>query len=401
MAVRDNSWTGRGLDGYIGNSDNWSAGAFAAHDNLIFPDDADTAYTLYGDISGIALSSVVNLSALAFGGAMNDYTESTHTFVDADVSVANDTVTEADHGLQTGQEIVLTTTGTLPTGLSADTTYYVIYVSSSTYQFATTYANAIAGTDIDITAASGGGTHTATYRSAVPTHFNVGSTDGDATNIFDDRGTGARYFNVGDATTVYLYGSGTCELNGIDNGTLYVRTTGTLTVGPDADTPCEFNTVALIGGTGTISLVNVTTQAAAAIPITLIEDTPTLYTYSRLTTVSQKGGTWRHFDNGSSTHQDGTVTSIVQESGATCFYNSSGLLSGCDIRGKIDFSTENLKAKTVGVASTTYPRLYKGCTMLDPAGIVTWAEEPELIGCAMNEITANFGSNKKYTISDI
>jgi hypothetical protein len=54
----------------------------------------------------------------------------------------------------------LTTTGTLPTGLTANTLYYVIFVSSSTFRLATTYANAIAGTAIN-TSVSQSGVHTA------------------------------------------------------------------------------------------------------------------------------------------------------------------------------------------------------------------------------------------------
>lgn len=53
----------------------------------------------------------------------------------------------------------LTTTTTLPAGLSLATDYYVIKVTDTTCKFATTYANAVAGTAINITDA-GTGTHT-------------------------------------------------------------------------------------------------------------------------------------------------------------------------------------------------------------------------------------------------
>lgn len=59
----------------------------------------------------------------------------------------------------TGTPVVVTTTGTLPAGLSADTVYYVINVSSTTMKLATTAANATAGTAVDITS-TGSGTHT-------------------------------------------------------------------------------------------------------------------------------------------------------------------------------------------------------------------------------------------------
>ena len=58
-----------------------------------------------------------------------------------------------------GTRVRLTTTTTLPAGLALATDYYVIKVTDSTFQLATSYANAIAGTAINITDA-GTGTHT-------------------------------------------------------------------------------------------------------------------------------------------------------------------------------------------------------------------------------------------------
>lgn len=83
------------------------------------------------------------------------------TFLDADITAANDTITEAAHGLQTGDVVQFTTTGTLPSALSLSTNYYVIRTSSSLFKVATTAANAEQGTAIDL-AADGSGTHTAT-----------------------------------------------------------------------------------------------------------------------------------------------------------------------------------------------------------------------------------------------
>lgn len=58
----------------------------------------------------------------------------------------------------TGTRMRLTTTTTLPAGLATATDYYYIKVTDSTFKLATSYANAIAGTAIDITDA-GTGTH--------------------------------------------------------------------------------------------------------------------------------------------------------------------------------------------------------------------------------------------------
>lgn len=62
----------------------------------------------------------------------------------------------------TGTRVRLTTTTTLPGGLATATDYYVIRVSDTTFKLATSYANAVAGTAINITDA-GTGTHTVTW----------------------------------------------------------------------------------------------------------------------------------------------------------------------------------------------------------------------------------------------
>ena len=64
--------------------------------------------------------------------------------------------------LLVGTRVRLTTTGTLPGGLATATDYYLIRMTDSTFELATTYANAVAGTQINITDA-GTGTHTVTW----------------------------------------------------------------------------------------------------------------------------------------------------------------------------------------------------------------------------------------------
>lgn len=67
--------------------------------------------------------------------------------------------TNIPSNILTGTRVRLTTTTTLPAGLALATDYYVIKVTDSTFKLATSYANAVAGTAIDITSA-GTGTHT-------------------------------------------------------------------------------------------------------------------------------------------------------------------------------------------------------------------------------------------------
>lgn len=56
--------------------------------------------------------------------------------------------------------VQFTTTGTLPTGLSTSTNYYVIKLTDTTISVASSYANAVAGTAVSITSGTGSGVHT-------------------------------------------------------------------------------------------------------------------------------------------------------------------------------------------------------------------------------------------------
>lgn len=84
-------------------------------------------------------------------------------FAASAVTVAADTFTTAANAEKwlTGTPVVLTTSGTAPTGLTAGSTYYVIRISNVAIKLASTLANAVAGTGIDITG-QGTGTHTLT-----------------------------------------------------------------------------------------------------------------------------------------------------------------------------------------------------------------------------------------------
>ena len=67
--------------------------------------------------------------------------------------------TSLPSNILTGTRVRFTTTTTLPAPLATATDYYVIRLSDSTFEVATTYTNAIAGTQINLTDA-GTGTHT-------------------------------------------------------------------------------------------------------------------------------------------------------------------------------------------------------------------------------------------------
>jgi hypothetical protein len=76
---------------------------------------------------------------------------------------ATDICTQAAHGYVTGLKVQLTTTTTLPAGLSLATDYFIVKLTADTYQLAVSLANAVLATPtvVNITG-TGTGTHTAT-----------------------------------------------------------------------------------------------------------------------------------------------------------------------------------------------------------------------------------------------
>jgi hypothetical protein len=94
----------------------------------------------------------------------------TNTLGQSDTFTADDTtdvctytsVVNIPSNILVGTRVRLTTTTTLPAPLALATDYYVIKVSDTTFKLATSYANAIAGTAINITT-TGTGTHTISW----------------------------------------------------------------------------------------------------------------------------------------------------------------------------------------------------------------------------------------------
>ena len=85
----------------------------------------------------------------------------TDTFVDGDVNTGNDRITMTGHPFAQNDRIQLTTTGVLPAGLALATNYWVNVVNVNTISLSATFGP---GSNVDITAAAGGGTHTVTFQ---------------------------------------------------------------------------------------------------------------------------------------------------------------------------------------------------------------------------------------------
>lgn len=78
-----------------------------------------------------------------------------------DINTTTDTFTSSAHGFTTGLKVQVTTSTTLPAPLAALTDYFVIVVDANNFKLALSLANALAGTQIDITT-TGTGNQTVT-----------------------------------------------------------------------------------------------------------------------------------------------------------------------------------------------------------------------------------------------
>lgn len=72
----------------------------------------------------------------------------------ANINITTDQITSTAHGLFTGLKVRLGMNGAIPTGLSLATDYFVIASSVDAIKLASSLANAVAGTAVDVTAIS-------------------------------------------------------------------------------------------------------------------------------------------------------------------------------------------------------------------------------------------------------
>lgn len=99
-----------------------------------------------------------------------DFADIRHEYVDAsDVDTTLDQITVSNSYL-TGDTIRIRTTGTIPAGLTANTTYYVIRVSATEIKLALSSDDATVGTAINITS-QGTGTHSLASSQAIASSY--------------------------------------------------------------------------------------------------------------------------------------------------------------------------------------------------------------------------------------
>lgn len=163
----------------------------------------------------------------------------TNTLSESDTFSADDTTDICTHtstanfpsNILTGTRVRLTTTTTLPAPLALATDYYVIRLSDTTFSLATSYANAIALTAINITT-TGTGTHTMSR--LLPRYTN-------------GAGVNAIYFN----NNAVAMGAATPNLSLGYTNSAQVASRATPTVLPIGKTAASNSHILYTGATGT------------------------------------------------------------------------------------------------------------------------------------------------------
>ena len=118
-----------------------------------------TSFPVNG-VTGTSYSSIIDVSnakTISVQGVVTVNTAAAGAFTAA----VTDICTKSAHAFFTGLKVQLSTTTTLPAGLSLATDYFVIVIDADTFSLAVSLANALIGTAIDITT-TGTGTHTIT-----------------------------------------------------------------------------------------------------------------------------------------------------------------------------------------------------------------------------------------------
>lgn len=118
---------------------------------------------LFGTNTGLCISQRIAGTSSDFRDPLQEYVAA------ASIDTATDIITVA-HSYATGDIVVIRTTGTVPAGLAVNTTYFVIRLSATTIKLATTLANALAGTAVDITT-QGVGTHSLVGSQAISAYY--------------------------------------------------------------------------------------------------------------------------------------------------------------------------------------------------------------------------------------
>ena len=205
--------------------------------NVIYPVGGVKDVTLNSFGSGYTSNPTINFTAPKI----------TFTASASFVNTTSEVITIGSHWYATGDKIRYSTGGgTVIGGLVNNTDYYIIKSSSTSIKLATTYANAIAGTAINLTSVGAGAAHSLSNSLDLPTAVAVISPNGvlQRINITD---SGSNYIS---APTVTI-------------GTAWSSTTA-VTLGQQLSVATKLYTVTVAGTTGASSPTTTTFGEAVA-----------------------------------------------------------------------------------------------------------------------------------------
>ena len=121
---------------------------------------ADSPYEGINDIRGMNIISIPGEAMISFDQRVQSLSNFVGTIASFSGSIITPTVTSGSLSVATTYTAIqFTTTGTLPTGLSLNTTYYVLYDSGTTFKV---YSDCYLNTQVIFTNATGSGVHTFT-----------------------------------------------------------------------------------------------------------------------------------------------------------------------------------------------------------------------------------------------
>ena len=194
-----------------------------------------------------AANGTMTLTQTAFGPVVNpvvkDATEAgagtvagiqSTAGVASEIDLTDDEISIPAHGFYTGLKVRLTTTGTLPTGVTTATDYFVIKISDNAFQLANSLANAEAGTELDLSA-EGSGVHTVavqdTIAGTIKLQISNDGFDGNVNNNLNPNATWVDY--TGSTQSVSGAGTAAWNVSGVyfkHVRVVWTRTTGLGTV---------------------------------------------------------------------------------------------------------------------------------------------------------------------------
>ena len=185
---------------------------------------------LWDVIGYYRVTTVTTTSAQATTNTISTRT-ATFTADDTTDIMTYTSTTSLPSNLLTGTRVRCTTTTTLPAPLALATDYYLIRIDNTTYKLATSYANAIANTAIDITT-TGTGTHTLNW--LLPRYTN---------------GAGVQAIIINPASTAL--GAATPNMSLGYTNSAQTASRATPTVLPIGKTACPNSQIIYTGATGT------------------------------------------------------------------------------------------------------------------------------------------------------